>query len=188
MYSFSCDEEVLITKLCSMYKSKIQKIFNTEINYYSFGKKYTEAQNVFINKDDQYGYYGKTDFKWMAIVMKKGINHLQIIQEQNEKLTFQKFLLYGTKIRNEVWHNKINLQNIQSIYYDSVQILKKIWEMTKKNYSQKSKIFSNHNIEFIDALLKQWGSNVSTKTNEIQEPQILIDENIKIEENTISGV
>lgn len=169
MYSFSCDEEALITKLCSIYKSKIQKIFNTEINDYSFGKKYAEAQDVFINKDDQYGYYGKTDFKWMTIVMKNGINDLHIIQEEEEKLTFKKFLLYGTKIRNEVWHNKINLQNIQSIYYDAVQTLKKIWEMTKKNYSQKCKIFSNHNIEFLDTLLKKWGSNVS----ETSKPQIL---------------
>ena len=131
MYSCLNETAEFLTQLCSIYKKKTFKIFSIEMEKYSFGNKYNEAKNVYANKNGDYGYYESTDFKEIVIVLKKGINYLHLITNEEEKKLFKAFLLQGTKLRNDVWHNKIDVNNMEK-NYNQVLILQKLVDIIKK--------------------------------------------------------
>ena len=113
MYSCKNETAEYLTQLCSIYKKKTFKIFSIEMEKYSFGNKYNEAKNVYANKNGDYGYYESTDFKEINIVLKKGMNYLHLITNEEEKALVKAFLEQGIKLRNDVWHNTIKVNNIK---------------------------------------------------------------------------
>lgn len=155
MYSCLNETAEFLTQLCSIYKKKTFKIFSIEMEKYSFGNKYNEAKNVYANKNGDYGYYESTDFKEIVIVLKKGINYLHLITNEEEKKLFKAFLLQGTKLRNDVWHNKIDVNNMEK-NYNQVLILQKLVDIIKRNYDKEDKIFLSKDIKYINTLIELW--------------------------------
>ena len=155
MYSCKNETAEYLTQLCSIYKKKTFKIFSIEMEKYSFGNKYNEAKNVYANKNGDYGYYESTDFKEINIVLKKGMNYLHLITNEEEKALVKAFLEQGIKLRNDVWHNTIKVNNMEK-NYNQVLILQKLVDIIKKNYTKEDKVFSSKDIKFINTLIDLW--------------------------------
>ena len=155
MYSCKNETAEYLTQLCSIYKKKTFKIFSIEMEKYSFGNKYNEAKNVYANKNGDYGYYESTDFKEINIVLKKGMNYLHLITNEEEKALVKAFLEQGIKLRNDVWHNTIKVNNMEK-NYNQVLILQKLVDIIKKNYTKEDKVFSSKDIKYINTLIDLW--------------------------------
>ena len=78
-----------------------------------------------------------------------------LITNEEEKALVKAFLEQGIKLRNDVWHNTIKVNNMEK-NYNQVLILQKLVDIIKKNYTKEDKVFSSKDIKYINTLIDLW--------------------------------
>ena len=140
-----------VQKIVTYSKELITNIFITEFEKCTL-RSYDKAMDVYFNKNSKYGYNGDIDFKHYALTLKKGINHISFLNDQEDKKTFKKFLELSLNTRNEVWHNQI--KNDKLYYMNFGLSFKKVLTIINTNQvSDSSNIIDKRYMSFIDKFI-----------------------------------
>lgn len=165
MYTFNSETEKFILKLCELYKLIIPSIFKQEIVNYNLGKDEIELTDIYENKDEKYGYYDKTDFKEYIFALRKNVEKLQCVNDDQEKKTIQKFLDNALNIRNQAWHNRIESEKYESYYKIGVNFKEAI-TLINKYYKKESIIDEEDDFYFIELYIKYFQKKIKKMNNQ----------------------